>query len=452
MAFKAGSKPATGFRRRFEFGLAWRTLALIGAIWLLAEAMRTPDLAAARLVAALIALAALASLWEFIRRTNFQVSRFIESVRFEDYAQRFSDPSGGGFDVLGDALDAALKALQQRHIAASGEARYLSAIVDDSPSALLAIDQDGKVELLNKAARQLLARLQVARAPDLQLLGPELAAAAQLPPGTRKITRVTIDGVPHRAIFASAHVARLEGGVTVLSILPVQSELGALEVAAQADLVRVLTHEIMNSLTPVTSLARSAAEMVAAAEAKGADLADARLAAETVARRAEGISRFVESYREFAQAPDVQRQPFQAKPWAEEVLRLATAGLGERRVSVTAEVVPETLKINGDPELLAQAVLNLLRNAIRATADCDRPSVRLAVTRMGRGQVRIEIRDNGPGIPEDRRDDIFLPFYTTHKGGSGVGLSFARQVALAHGGTISAGDASEGGAELVMVV
>ena len=446
------SKPATGFRRRFEFGLGWRTLALIGAIWLLAEAIRTPDLAAARLVAALIALAALASLWEFIRRTNFQVSRFIESVRFEDYAQRFSDPSGGGFDVLGDTLDAALKALQQRHITASGEARYLSAIFDDSPSALVAIDQDGKLEMLNKSARQLLARLHVARAEDLRLLGPELAAAAQLPPGTRKITRVLIDGVPHRAIFASAHVARLEGGVTVLSILPVQSELGALEIAAQADLVRVLTHEIMNSLTPVTSLARSAADMVAAAEAKGVDLGDARVASETVARRAEGISRFVESYREFAQAPDIQRQLFPARVWADEILRLAMAGLGDRQVDALAEVSPDTLKINGDPELLAQAVLNLLRNAIRATADSERPMVRLAISRMGRGQARIEIRDNGPGIPEDRRDDIFLPFYTTHKGGSGVGLSFARQVALAHGGSISAGDAPEGGAKLVMVI
>ena len=130
MAFK----PELGFRRRFEFGLGWRTAVLIAAIALLAEAMTTPDLRAARLVAVLIAFAALASLWEFIRRTNFQVSRFIESVRFEDYAQRFSDPSGGGFDVLGQTLDAALKTLQDRHIVASGEARYLSAIVDDSPS------------------------------------------------------------------------------------------------------------------------------------------------------------------------------------------------------------------------------------------------------------------------------------------------------------------------------
>lgn len=441
-----------GFRRRFEFGLAWRTLLLIGAIWLLAVALWTPDLRAARLVAAFIAFAALASIWQFIRKTNFQVARFIESVRFEDYSQRFSDPSGGGFDVLGDTLDAALKQLQARHVHASVEARYLAAIVDDSPSALLAVDEDGRLELLNKAARQLFGRHALARREDLAALGPELAAAADLPPGTRKVTRLLIDGVPHRAIFASAHVARLDRGVTILSILPVQSELGALEVAAQADLVRVLTHEIMNSLTPVTSLARSSAEMVALAEEQGAELGDARIATETVARRAEGILRFVESYREFAQTPEVRRRSFAALPWAEEILRLALASANERHAGAALELKPETLKLNADPELLAQALLNLLRNAFRATADVEQPMVVLAISRQPGGRFNIEVRDNGPGIPADRRDDVFLPFYTTHKGGSGVGLSFARQVALAHGGSITAGDAPEGGAAIKMTI
>ena len=440
------------FRRRFEFGLAWRTLLLVGAIWLLAEALGTPDLRAARLVAAFIAFAALASIWQFIRKTNFQVARFIESVRFEDYSQRFSDPSGGGFDVLGDTLDIALKSLQARHLQASIEARYLAAIVDDSPSALLSVDEDGRVELLNKAARQLFARHSLARREDLAALGPELAAAAGLPSGTRKVTRLLIDGVPHRAIFASAHVARLDGGVTILSILPVQSELGALEVAAQADLVRVLTHEIMNSLTPVTSLARSSAEMVALAEEQGAVLGDARIATETVARRAEGILRFVESYREFAQTPEVRRRSFAAMPWAEELLRLSLASAGERHAGAALEVTPETLKLSADPELLAQALLNLLRNAFRVTAELAEPIVVLSISRQAGGRYRIEVRDNGPGIPVDRREDVFLPFYTTHKGGSGVGLSFARQVALAHGGSINAGEAPEGGAAITLII
>jgi two-component system, NtrC family, nitrogen regulation sensor histidine kinase NtrY len=97
-------------------------------------------------------------------------------------------------------------------------------------------------------------------------------------------------------------------------------------------------------------------------------------------------------------------------------------------------------------------LLNLLRNAFRATAEVEQPLVVLSISRQAGGRFNIEVRDNGPGIPADRRDDVFLPFYTTHKGGSGVGLSFARQVALAHGGSISAGEAPEGGASIKMTV
>ena len=440
------------FRRKFEFGLAWRTVLLIAAILLVAKAATTPGVRAGLIVAGLIGLAALLSLWNFIRRTNFLVSRFIESVRFEDYSQRFSDPSGGGFDVLGQTLDSALKTLQARHTRESAEARYLAAIVDDAPSALLTVDADGKIEILNKAARQLFARHPLNRIDDLETLGPELAAAVRLPAGTRKITRLMLEGVPQKAIFASAQVARLDQPVTVLSILPVQSELGALEVAAQADLVRVLTHEIMNSLTPVTSLARTGAELVATAAKRDASLSDARTATETVARRAEGILRFVESYREFAQAPDIHRRQFKARAWAEEIMHLALANAADRKIDARIQVEPKTMSLNADPELLAQALLNLLRNSIRATADQESQIVVLSLAREPGGHFRIEVRDNGSGIPEDRREDIFLPFYTTHKGGSGVGLSFARQVALAHGGSICALDAPEGGANLRMVI
>jgi two-component system nitrogen regulation sensor histidine kinase NtrY len=440
------------FRRKFEFGLAWRTVVLIGAILLVIKAAGTSGVRAGLVVAALVAVVALASLWNFIRRTNFIVSRFIESVRFDDFSQRFSDPSGGGFDVLGQTLDEALKLLQARHTQQSAEARYLAAIVDDSPSALLTVDPQGKVEVLNKMARQLFARTPLQRVADLESLGPELAAAVDLPPGTRKITRLVLDGVPQKAIFASAQVARLSEPVTVVSILPVQSELGALEIAAQADLVRVLTHEIMNSLTPVTSLARTGAELVASAAKKDPAFADAKTATETVARRAEGILRFVESYREFAQTPDVHRRQFKAKPWAEEIMRLALANANDRPIDARVEIEPKTMNLEADPELLAQALLNLLRNSLRATAELDQPIVVLAFSREPGGRYRIEVRDNGQGIAADRRDDIFLPFYTTHKGGSGVGLSFARQVALAHGGSICALDAAEGGANLRMVI
>src|SRR2546423_1344563 len=149
-----GAWRSMDFRRKFEFGLAWRTIVLVAAVLLVAKAAATPGVRAGLVVAALIGIGAIASLWNFIRRTNFLVSRFIESVRFEDYSQRFTDPSGGGFDVLGQTLDQALKTLQARHTRESAETRYLSAILDDAPSALLTVDPDGRMEMLNKAARQ----------------------------------------------------------------------------------------------------------------------------------------------------------------------------------------------------------------------------------------------------------------------------------------------------------
>ena len=232
--------------------------------------------------------------------------------------------------MLGQALDSALKTLQARHTHESAEARYLAAIVDDSPSALLTVDEDGRVEMLNKAARQLFMRQPMHALRDLEALGPELAAAVQLSPGTRKITRLLLDGVPQKVIFASAQVARLDRPVTVLSILPVQSELGALEVAAQADLVRVLTHEIMNSLTPVTSLARSGAEMVAAAAKTRGDLGEARRRP----RRSPGgpkascaSSRAIASSR---RRPTCTAGSSRRGRGREEILQLALANAGER--------------------------------------------------------------------------------------------------------------------------
>ena len=162
----------------------------------------------------------------------------------------------------------------------------------------------------------------------------------------------------------------------------------------------------MNSLTPVTSLARSSAEMVAAAEESGADLADARLATETVARRAEGILHFVESYREFAQSPDIHRRTFLAHPWAEEVLRLATTNAAGRQIDAGLEIRPETLSLSADPELLAQAVLNLLRNSIRVTAEQESPQIRLIVARA-KSTVRASMRRNG--ITELLGEDNLVP-------------------------------------------
>ncbi len=441
-----------GFDRRFELGLAWRALVVLGAFALLVRAVGTPGLGAARVVAFGLALWALASLWHHIRRTNFEVARFVESVRFEDYTQRFSTASGGGFDVLGDALDSAMRALSGRRTGDAEEARFLSAVVDDAPVALLSIADDGAVALLNKAARRQFGRHPPTQVEDFAAYGAEFAAAIALPPGGRRVTRLMLDGLAQRALLATARVERLGSGLTIASVLPAQSELGAVELAAQADLVRVLTHEIMNSLTPVTSLARSTAEIVAAAARGDPALDDARLAAETLANRADGILRFVESYRDFSRSLEVHARRFAVAGWAAEIARLAAADPVNGAVALAVAVEPADLLMEGDPDLLAQVVFNLIRNAAIATAGQAERRVTLSVRAAPGGHAIIAVADNGPGIPPERRDDVFLPFYTTRSGGSGVGLSLARRVALAHGGSIAATEAEGGGAAIRMLV
>lgn len=433
-----------GFRQRFEFGLAWRALVLLGALALLLAALHTPGLAAGRIVAGLLCLAALYGLWSHIRRTNFELARFIEALRFDDFSQRFASPSGGGFDVLGQAMDAVMRTLRDRRVKMAQEARFYAAAIDDAPIVLISIADDGTVATLNKAARRLFERAVPTRVEDFELYGSEFAAAIALPPGHRRVTRINLHGVPQRIILATARLERLGSGITIASLLPVQAELGRVEMTTQADLVRVLTHEIMNSLTPVTSLAHSSADLVAVAAAKDHSLDDALTAVRTLATRADGILRFVESYRDFAFASDLRRRRFDARGWAEEVAVLANADprLEGRALSVTVE--PPKTEVDADPDLLAQVALNLIRNS--ALAGAKRIELRIAAVPSGR--VLIEVADNGPGIPQERREDVFMPFFTTRSNGSGVGLSFAKQVILAHGGSIAAQTSELGGASI----
>ena len=323
---------------------------------LVAKASTTPGVRAGLVVAGLVAVAAFASLWTFIRRTNFLVSRFIESVRFEDYSQRFTDPSGGGFDVLGRTLDHALKTIQARHTEESAEARYLSAIVDDAPSALLTIESDGRVQ--SQQGRKAVVCLR-SLAPFERSRGAWARALCssrifRWAPG--KSLALFWTASP-KGDLASAQVARLDKPVTVISILPVQSELGALEVAAQADLVRVLTHEIMNSLTPVTSPAQTGAIWLPQAEKANAILADAKtVLTETVARRAGGTCASSKAIANCTNA-EVIAEVSKPKALAEEIMRLALANAsGDRTIDARIDVSPETLAIEGDAELVAQAV------------------------------------------------------------------------------------------------
>ncbi len=431
--------------RRFEFGLGLRIAVLLLAGAALAWAVTRPCLYATSLLAGLATGAALAELWLFLRRTNIAVARFVEALDHGDLTQGFGAlDKGGGFDALGASMDAAVARLRRERAESQDEARYLAALVDDVPSPLISLDAEDRLVLLNKAARRLFAGAG-ARAADLAAHGTGFAAdVAAMKPGERRQAQMLIAGVPTAALLSMAEVRQGAGVVRVIAVQPIQQELDRAELAAQTDLVRVLTHEIMNSMTPVTSLSATAASLIAAAD-KGDDpaISDARAAIETVARRAEGVMHFVRTYRQLTRPPELRRRRTEIAALFAELKRLFESEWPQVPITVTIE--PAALAIDADPDLLTQLLINLLRNAGEAVAGSDSPAVALAAATLKGGRIAIDVTDNGPGIPADLRQDIFLPFFSTKADGTGVGLSLARQIALAHDGALVCEPAAGGG-------
>lgn len=447
------------YGHRFAIGLAIRLAALVGAVFLFVAALGREELCAARIVAGLLVAAAIFWLWRHVRSTNVALARFIDAVRFGDFAQGFAYKSlGSGFAELGAALEEAIRKLRTERHELSEANRFYEAVLDDAPTALLTVDHDGKVELTNKAARRLLVRHRGVRAEDFSVYGDAFAKAlAGGAVGRPRLAPLVTEGLPQTVMISAAVAQRLGGLVRVVAVQPIQSELNAIEIAAQSDLIRVLTHEIMNSITPVTSLAHTAAALIAGLDQRGGDgsrdVADARAAVETLARRADGVMQFVESYRQISRAPELRLQEVAMQPWIAELETIFRAGDRAAGVALICRVDPPELVMEVDPDLLCQVLINLLRNGAEAAkAHAADPRVTLDVQRLPTGEVRIDVADNGAGVPEGLRQDVFLPFFTTKAKGTGVGLSLARQIVLAHRGSIAVADADGGGALFRIVI
>jgi two-component system nitrogen regulation sensor histidine kinase NtrY len=295
------------------------------------------------------------------------------------------------------------------------------------------------VLLVNKASRRLFQDGDGRCVGEFTRYGAEFGAAlTRAAPGTRSTCRVLADGLLQRAVITCAALER-DGGVwRAVSTQIIQSELDAAELATQVDLVRILTHEIMNSLTPVTSLAASAAQLIAKVQLGDAEaLMDARLAVDTLARRAQGINHFVDHYREFSRSPSIALERFEVGSWIHELAHAFSAAEYGQGIVVDLDLTPNTLYMDADANLLGQVLLNLMKNgaeAARGHASIPRLTVSVALHQSNR--VRIAVCDNGPGVLPSIISDIFLPFFTTKANGMGVGLSFARQIVLLHDGMI----------------
>lgn len=313
--------------------------------------------------------------------------------------------------------------MQSTSLDTARSADRLRALIDAVGTALFVLDARGRIIVANRAARTL-AGADISRIDDIAVLGPATVAELRaLPPGARRIVRAG-DGRSLLAWSGSFAVPD-EPMQRLLSLQWVAGELDAVETEAWHSMTRVLTHEMMNSLTPIVSLAESLAGQTGTANP----------AITTIARRASQLLRFVESYRALGDLPDPAEVRFDLALLLADLKQGMAAELEASGVEICLSEAQTPVIITGDPDLLERAISNLVRNSIEAAQGESKPLVSVALDTNANG-VSLSIRDNGVGIPAERLAEIFVPFFTTKANGSGIGLTLARQIAALHGGTL----------------
>lgn len=441
MAFK-------NFDSSVTFRVAALFLSMLLSVWLI---LQTNYYVAAALVTGITAVQ-LVGLLRFVKTTHRELNRFMGAVQNSDFSQTFSyNELGSSYKELGEAFSTVFDRFRMARSEREEQAHYLRMLVDHIPVALVTIHDDDRVEALNNAARRMFAPAFPKTPAEFERFGADLAATiTDLKPGENVVVRTDATASSRQLKIAATEIVIGGERLKILSLQDIQSELDATEFEAWRELGRVLTHELMNSLTPVSSLADTATKMLGdlkrdtdADSALGAEIGDIHSAVEAVARRSQGLLNFVESYRQVMRVPPPEIQQFTVREMFERLDRLMRTDIEDKGIAFSIEVAPGELQMRADSDLLEQALINLIKNARDALTDCDQKEIRVRAVVNTRNRVEISVADTGPGMPPDVAEKIFVPFFTTKESGAGIGLAFSRQIMLAHRGTIDI-DTAEG--------
>ena len=439
---------------RFRIGIVLRAVTLVltavAAAWMIASTQWYVTIA----LCLVLIVAEVALMIEFATQSSREVARFLDAISFDDPSQSFSGLLGdSAHRDLGRAMGRVLERLRVGRSERQEQSHYLQTLLAHVPVALISTDQHGAVQLLNMAARRLfetalndttqLTRHGAAFAVGLESLRPGGTAIVRMErtSGTLQLKAAATD-------FSLGSVRR-----RLISLQNIENEMSSQEMTAWQTVIRVMAHEVMNSLTPVSSLAATAHDLVRdvitqlpADDPRAVSLSDARDALETVARRSEGLLHFVQNHRRLTKRLITQIEVTPIQRLFARLQRLLAHDLAARDIHLTMTVEPQTLEMGADADLLDQALINLVRNAIEAVRDVSPAHISLSAHREPDGRVVIAVADNGPGISPDQLEKIFVPFYTTKRQGSGVGLTLVRQIATAHGASVDVAESPGGGA------
>jgi len=386
----------------------------------------------------------LVELFRFVSQTNRKLTRFLESIKYSDFISGFANDNklGTSFRNLNTAFNEVLEAFRKARSEKEEHWQYLNSVVQQVRTGILSFDSEGNVQLVNANARRFLNVINIKNIHELIDINPKLYHAINsVEPGKGELYKGNND--MHLTVQATE--MRIRGiDVKLVTLQNIQPELQQQELEAWQNLTRVLRHEIMNSITPISSLTSTLREILDKEMLKkenhfelqqeGAE--DLREGLSTIENRSKGLIKFIDAYREYTSLPKPVIVSVRLKDLIEKVSQLLKTDLKKTNIDFQYSCSSEYLTIQADAEMIEQVLINLLKNAIEALSETEKPYLKL-IGSYNENVVKIEVIDNGSGIIKEAIDKIFVPFYTTKRTGSGIGLSLSRQIMQMHNGSLN---------------
>jgi nitrogen fixation/metabolism regulation signal transduction histidine kinase len=324
------------------------------------------------------------------------------------------------------------------------EHQYFQNTVKHINTGIIAFDEKGKVEICNNSALTLLNLSNLNNIIDTEKTQIGLSKTFKnIKPGTTKLLKLIIKNDIIQLSIKAADFKIKERHIKLISLQNIKTEIDQSEVDAWQKLIRVLTHEIMNSVSPIKLLSGSLIEMFeennkikTIHEIDNKTIENSVLGLKTIRKRSDGLSNFVETYKSLTQIPKAKFSEFKVCKLFEHISTLLKSDLEQKSIQFEYNCNPVDLVLYADEKLVEQVLINLIKNASEALLNCNNPKINLKAELVN-NLVQLKVSDNGPGISTEVLDNIFIPFFTTKEKGSGIGLSLSRQIMLLHGGNIS---------------
>lgn len=392
-------------------------------------------------VVSLIFLIQIVELISYLNRTNRKIAFFFDAVRNDDSTLHFPANTGNkSLDELNESLNKLNELIKTIKFDLQEQEQYFKTILEHVSIGVISINQSGNIYLSNSAARNLLNREQLTHVDQLMQVDKKLfLAIKELQPGDHKLISFNSINGTVQLSMKSTSFNTADQNFQLVAIQDIKNEMEIKELESWIKLIRVLTHEIMNTIAPITSLSQTISGYF---KNLNGNLPDEKIVGNTIKgleiinERGNGLIGFVENYRQLTRLPKPQKKKIALNQFLESTVTLLQVDPKNENTQIKWECNPTELEIVADEKQIAQVLINLVKNAEEALKNQDNGKISVKAEINKNGRTQISVIDNGLGIPGDLLDKIFVPFFSTKENGSGIGLSLSRQIMQMHGGTL----------------